>query len=61
MSAIAKLTNGEAISVAGATQAKLTPVVTPEISEEGYYMLGDFQEQSSGKKWDEKNPVVMER
>ena len=61
VSAIAKLTNGEAISVAGATQAKLTPVVTPEISEEGYYMLGDFQEQSSGKKWDEKNPVVMEK
>lgn len=55
VNAIAKLTTGEAVTVAGTTQAKLTPVATPAISEDGYYMLGDFQ------GWNEKNPVVMEK
>lgn len=53
--ATAKLTTGEAVAVAGATQAKLTPVTTPAISEDGYYMLGNFQ------GWDQKNPIKMEK
>lgn len=59
--ATAKLATGEAVAVAGTTQLKLTPVATPTVSENGYYILGDFQTVSSGKGWDEKNPVVMEK
>lgn len=53
MNVAAKLTTGEAVAVSGASQVKLTPVSTPEICKDGYYLLGDFQ------GWDPANPVVM--
>lgn len=55
VNATAKLTTGEAVSTSGTAQVKLTPVTTPAISEDGYYMLGNFQD------WDRKNPVIMEK
>lgn len=53
MNVAARLTTGEAVAISGSSQVKLTPVSTPEICEDGYYLLGDFQ------GWDPANPVVM--
>lgn len=53
--ASAKLTTGEAVATSGTSRASLTPYTTPEICEDGYYMLGDFQ------GWNATEPVVMEK
>lgn len=53
--AVAKLTTGEAVATSGTSHVTLTPVTTPDISESGYYMMGDFQ------GWNAQQPIVMEK
>lgn len=53
MNVAAKLKSGEAVNVSGTSQAKLTPISTPAISEGGYVLLGDFT------GWDPANPMAM--
>lgn len=58
MNVAVKLKSGEAVNISGASQAKLTPITTPEISADGYMLMGDIVENGVG--WDVENPVVME-
>lgn len=57
MNVAVKLKNGEAVNTSGTSQAKLTPITTPEISADGYVLMGDFVENGSG--WDVENPIPM--
>ena len=56
MNVAVKLKNGEAVNTSGTSQAKLTPITTPEISADGYMLLGDLVESNG---WDVENPVIM--
>ena len=53
-----KLKNGEAVNISGTSQAKLTPITTPEISADGYMMMGDLVESNG---WEPTSPIVMTR
>ena len=56
MNVAVKLKNGEAVNTSGTSQAKLTPITPPEISADGYMLLGDLVESNG---WDVENPVIM--
>ena len=47
MNVAVKLKNGEAVNTSGTSQAKLTPITTPEISADGYMLLGDLVDLNS--------------
>lgn len=51
------LASGDAVSITtkGETTGKFTPTATPQLDENGYYMLG----QVNGNEWDAKSPVWM--
>lgn len=53
------LASGDAVSITtkGETTGKFTPTATPQLDEEGYYMLG----QVNGNEWDAKSPVWMNK
>ncbi|MEQ3234073.1 MULTISPECIES: Outer membrane protein SusF domain-containing protein [Bacteroides] len=57
MNLAVKLKNGEAVNISGASQAKLTPITTPEVCADGYALIGDFVEV--GDYWDPEHPVIM--
>lgn len=53
------LASGDAVSITnkGETTGKFTPTATPQLDENGYYMLG----QVNGNEWDAKSPVWMNK
>lgn len=57
MNLAVKLKNGEAVNISGTSQAKLTPITTPEVCADGYALIGDFVEV--GDYWDPEHPVIM--
>ena len=57
MNLAVKLRNGEAVNISGTSQAKLTPITTPEVCADGYALIGDFVEV--GDYWDPEHPVIM--
>lgn len=55
--AYAKLKSGEAVSFTKELIQYETPIPTPEIDPDGYYLLGDLAENGAG--WDITTPVNM--
>jgi hypothetical protein len=51
----ANLANGDAVALSATTPATITTQVTPDVDENGYFLLGDFVENG----WDATNPVWM--
>jgi hypothetical protein len=51
----ANLTNGDAVALSASTSAKLTTQATPAEDANGYFLLGDFEENG----WDATKPVWM--